>query len=778
MRNRKNKLIFKLEAFVICTLMLVTAFSVIDVESITSANPISQNEDELTLENHIIIRESFNEPALKISSIRDEQFTSISMPYTFSLGSEPGSPVYPIYPLTILIPYGKEIETIDVTPGKITEVDASKQQIDLINNPIKPYQKSIPIGSPEPENIAFNEHVYATDEYIPSSYFSSLDVQSCRGYQILSLNLYPTKYNPKIGEIQYLEDMIIDITLKETSSPNIMLRDNELDEIWVKSLVNNPEETASYNIEKLGENFDYPGGLCDSSDSYDYVIITREFLTDYSGTYTWTDFINRKQSEGLETIIVSVEDIESCSDYWNSNSLFNDTAALIREFLRDAYQDWGLIYVLIAGDHEGTASIPRRLMSSGAEANVEADLYWSNLDNTFNDDEDTSWGEEGDTGFDLYSELFIGSLPCDEGLDLSNWMTKSFYYADSNEKEYLDNAAFYGGDTGWSCEGDDFIDFTLYGTDHYYGPYQNSEWPPWGFMQGFDTWNASNPGYEYNTSVMWTAEPPNPGWQGGTESSAIEGLKNAISNDQCTIINGIAHADASMSLDVYSSSWEADYHNTKPFFIHDYGCHCGDLSAADDGILHSMLFHSDTELAFAGIYNTGYGWGNFDESNSSSAWQQKLFWEYCFNLSISESPDNWQLAKAHAYGKDTLAVAIDWEDTFRENIQCSTLFGDPAQRIKIPYVPDHDIIVMNLIIPPVVAHGDPQTVSATVRNIGNNTETGIIVDSRLMILLLIQQRLHHLIEWNPQLLTTLGIRMLELILSLLNHNQYLMNMIY
>jgi len=127
--------------------------------------------------------------------------------------------------------------------------------------------------------------------------------------------------------------------------------------------------------------------------------------------------------------------------------------------------------------------------------------------------------------------------------------------------------------------------------------------------------------------------------------------------------SGIAHANANMALDVGSSSWESNYHNTKPFFLHDYGCHCGDMDAADDGVLHSMLFHSDTELAFAVVFNTCYGWGNFDFGN-------------------------WQLGKAHAFSKDRMAPTINWDyssGTWRAIIQGCLLFGDPAQQLKTPH---------------------------------------------------------------------------------------------
>jgi hypothetical protein len=141
-----------------------------------------------------------------------------------------------------------------------------------------------------------------------------------------------------------------------------------------------------------------------------------------------------------------------------------------------------------------------------------------------------------------------------------------------------------------------------------------------------------------------------------------------------------------MSLDVGSSSWENDYHNTKPFFIHDYGCHCGDMDASDDGVLHSMLFHSDTELAFGCVYNTCYGWGNFVSTNSSSALQTKLFWDYFLDVANnSEDTSNWQLGVGHAWSKDIMAPTINWDysyGTWRAILQGCLLFADPAQRLK------------------------------------------------------------------------------------------------
>jgi len=337
-------------------------------------------------------------------------------------------------------------------------------------------------------------------------------------------------------------------------------------------LVYNPEIADTYTIDL--PTVEYPGGLCDPIDDYDYVIITTTYNSlDYwetssSTPYNWDSLMEKHEKDDeLKCTLVTIQDIDACPDYYDSDPLFNDTEAHIREFCKDAYEDWGTEYIFIGGDDEW---IPARHMKYEFDQEtslVDSDLYWSNLHNTFNDDHDQYWGEEGDLGFDLYSELFIGRITCDTPQDVSNWMKKSFYYADNGDMDYLENAAFYGGETGWPCSGDDFIDFAaIKGTDSWLGPGgvpipgTHGPYPSWlGFLFGFETWNALNPGSEYNLSVKWTGDSsPNPGWQGGSPSVAIAEFKNAINNDHVTLISGIAHAYEKMSLDVDMSSWESD----------------------------------------------------------------------------------------------------------------------------------------------------------------------------------------------------------------------------
>ena len=680
-QNKQNR-IRAIASFLLILLLVVSSSSFVFGSKINSKT--NEKFDELNF------KVFFEEPVLNNINVDDRTFTQIYMNNCIS-NAKPGNPSLPLYPIKILLPQGKKLSKLNVFLS-----DKIKLNYNLEKNPVIPQQKPILIGiDNEIKKFEMNRKIYDSTEPIVDQIYSHKNVNYCRGYTILSLMLNPIQYIPKNGELFYYPEMTISIKLEDDNCLNSLYRKNSIDEEWVENLVFNPEDVGNYGTGNL-PIFSYENGLCDPSEDYDYVIITTtsggldDWATSGSLPYNWTSLMNKHSTDyGFNCTLVTIEDIVDCSDYWNDTALFNDTPAMIREFCKDAYLDWNTSYILIGGDDE---ILPAREMDYAYESDVDSDIYWNHLDNSFNADEDSEWGEEDDEGFDLYSEMYIGRLTCDEPQDVSNWMNKSFTYTNSNLSDYIENAGFYGGNTGWTVEGDDFIDYSaIKGTDNWLGPNPGADgpFPSWaGFQFGFETWNSENPNNQFNLSVKWTGETPNTGWSGGSKSAAINGLKNAINSNDVTLLSGIAHANSGMSLDVTANSWESNYHNTLPFFLHDYGCHCGDMDASDDGVLHSMLFHSDTELAFACVYNTGFGFGNLLATNSSSAFQQKLFWDYFFDIeNNSISTDNWQLGKAMAFSKDSMAPTINWNPThgtWRGVIQSCLLFGDPAQKLKPP----------------------------------------------------------------------------------------------
>jgi hypothetical protein len=673
-KNVKRKVGRELISVTLCVVMIITAFSV----TIGKSNPVNQLQYTF----------SFQEPGVQGKTVDNAQYSTIQLSGCLGLGKQAGAPTMPVKFVQMLLPPMTTVDTIVVTG---TPVELQPSGFNLTAQPIFPYQNEVPLNSPKPDHLEINSNIYSSASMYPAETINDYHIGYSHGYAIVDFSLNPVQYIPKNGQLYYYPDMTVTINLKQTGYQNQFFANNPEDERYVQSLVSNPEIASLYDGLPT---FEYPGGLCDPSQHYDYVIITTTqngldyWDTSDSTPYNWQSLITFHDADGLSSTVVTVQDINACTDYQNSDPLFNDQPAHIREFCKDAYEDWGTRYILIGGD---APYISARLLSYSYEGPVDSDIYWCNLDNTFNADHDSSWGEEGDLGFDAYSEMYIGRIVCDEPQDVSNWLTKNFYYGDSTDFEYLNNAAFYGGDSTWNAQGDDFVDYgAIKTTTNYLGPNPGAHgaYPTWlGMQYGFETWNQVNPGNLYNLSVKWTAEPLNPGWQGGSKPLAIAGLRNAINNNQVTLLSAFAHADYTMSCDVSDTDWEANYNNTMPFFVTDMGCHCGDFDAGD-GILESMLFHSDTKLAFACTYNTGYGWGSFDDTNTSSCLQMKCFWDYFFDVeNNSQSQSEWQFGKGQSWSKDTMAPTLNWTyssapGSWRGIIESCLFFGDPALTLK------------------------------------------------------------------------------------------------
>ncbi|MDI6841005.1 MAG: C25 family cysteine peptidase, partial [bacterium] len=105
-----------------------------------------------------------------------------------------------------------------------------------------------------------------------------------------------------------------------------------------------------------------------------------------------------------------------------ANYTGRDDAEMIRNFIIDANSTWGTIWFLLGGQcdfENGQEIIPRRdifwMPMLGVhhypdDDTVPSDLYFSDLDGTWNADGDNVWGEPTD-GLDFYSDVFVGRAP-------------------------------------------------------------------------------------------------------------------------------------------------------------------------------------------------------------------------------------------------------------------------------------------------------------------------------------------------------------------------------
>jgi parallel beta-helix repeat protein len=216
----------------------------------------------------------------------------------------------------------------------------------------------------------------------------------------------------------------------------------------------------------------YYSSLKDNADyTFEYLIITSEDYVDSK----FQVLIDHK-SNYLNATMVTIEDVISNSSFWvngsygdatnNSNgnhyiidgeevtfnyNLFNDTAAKIRNFIRFAHQNWKTEYVLLGGDVE---IIPVRkfyvnlsgweaglLFDRRIQSRIPSDLYYGNLDGTWNKDFDDKFGEIGNTitedEADFLSEVFVGRAPIDGFHDIATFVDKVINFETTNKPKNI-----------------------------------------------------------------------------------------------------------------------------------------------------------------------------------------------------------------------------------------------------------------------------------------------------------------------------------------------------
>ncbi|MHC4985034.1 MAG: C25 family cysteine peptidase, partial [Planctomycetota bacterium] len=437
------------------------------------------------------------------------------------------------------------------------------------------------------------------------------------------------------------------------------------------------------------------GALVDPADSYDYVVITNAEMAGASTDYTLNDFVTHKQAMGHTPTLVTVEDI-----YANYTGV--DPQEQIRNFITDAWTNWGTEYVLLAGD---TNIIPERMIyvansdfAAGDEKNwVASDLYYQCLEGPYNLDGDDRWGETtdglGGGDVDLIADVYIGRAPADDAAEMANWLDKTITHDLDIQSEYNWRAMMVGewlGSGNWAKFDLELI--RLGDTT------QGSAYEGFASDARFSAGSPDDTFYDYDLSsdpaaiVKWTP----------TDMLA------QINGDTHGIYQHLGHAVLARSMRLTWADIQ-QMENENPFFIYSGGCTAGKFTS--DASVEN--YTTGTRYgAYAAVMNSGLGYlGSGGELN-------RLFWHGFFSEGIDE------LGKMNAYSHDAVVPAAS-EGRYRWMIFVSNYFGDPSAKLVDSSfaisTPSNDLM----------AHqGSPYGHQLMVRN-GAEAYTWSIIDGRL-----------------------------------------------
>jgi len=580
---------------------------------------------QTTLNNDIKVTYSFDSPTIETIDIAGTLYDRVTLLDCYPAGSA-GEPKIPSKGTFLLLPPESKVSEIDIIPGEKIVLG-----LGLL---VEPTGQAIPISQTENLPIPIpNEAIYHSNAVYPGELFTQVGVHSFRGYQILVLLLHPVQYNAVSGELFYFKSLEVSVKTDATGVQSALYRGFSQDQTEVQQKVDNPEMSLQYNEV-------YAPSL-PRFEHYDLLIITTNTLK--------SGFEPLKQAHdatGVQTVIKTLSDIGG-SDLES-----------IRNYIRDAYTDWGVSYVLIGGD---APIIPAPMLwVSGMDENttyyedtMPSDIYYACLDGPYNYDGDGKWGEphDGTNGgdVDLIAEVYVGRACVDSTADVNSFVTKTVAYINKNPDDgYLRKVCLAGeylGDYGIASYGGNYLNQLVNGSTD----------------DGYTT--VGIPGSDYIINKLY--DSPGYDWP---PSEIISRINNGVH-----IINHLGHAsyDYNLKLDSYDVD-ALNNPSNRTCFIYSQGCMAGGFDNGDCIAEHFTI--KTTHAAFACIMNARYGFFWSDSTDGDSQRLHRQFWDAVFSELIPE------IGRANHDSKEDNLPLIG-RSCIRWCYYETNLFGDPALQI-------------------------------------------------------------------------------------------------
>jgi len=358
-----------------------------------------------TNDEHIV--ENISIPLANPSFEQKGEYLSLHFEESTSNLMEPGKPLLPIISKVLTFPAGTKISTVTVT---INETEK------MLSGKIQPAPQPISLENDLQEDttreVQPDAAVYSSSEFYPSEPYSirfGAGLQNHKHVMYLTIWCY-VQYSP---------------------ASDIVKLPNKI-EVTVEYL---PSESSFA-----------------TSAEYDLLIIT-----DQSFVSQLQPLVDHKNSHGIKTIIDTVQNIYPA---YNGR----DNAEDIKLRIKDAVENWGIQYVLLAGGRKGQTFewyIPERRTNNGDdfEGGYSSDLYYADLYKIVNSDyvfED--WDSNGNGIFaefsglmkrdtiDYYPDVTVGRLPFQYSSEIKPVVDKIINYENTADDTWFKKAVVIGGD--------------------------------------------------------------------------------------------------------------------------------------------------------------------------------------------------------------------------------------------------------------------------------------------------------------------------------------------
>ncbi len=542
----------------------------------------------------------------ELQFIQSENTTKLRLP-GWEITDAVGAPELPSKTISIALPLGARIEKIEIISTTQKEFELYSG-LSFVRKPVILSQVNTVINE-EPD-----KSIYLSSNPYPEDILQIKGSGILGNYQICEILCVPFHYYPLSKKLVVYNS--IKFALHYQGGERLRTN-NDL----IKKIVSNSDEI-----------FTFPQRT--ERSQLQYVIITESPMdTVFQRLADW------KTKKGIPACVRNVS--------WIINHYpGEDSAARIRNYLK-TFQDSGGVYVLIGGDID---YVPCRFAYAmtcsaniypGREDTMPCDLYYADLQGTWDIDNDRSYGEIEDS-IDLYPDLIIGRAPVNTIAEAQKFVEKVLIYEKNPLVEYLDNGLFTA-EILWQ---DPYTD---------QGVHKN--------MIG----NTSFPDYFQITKLYQSL---------GNETkeavmAAIRQGQNLINHDGHGWINLISVGGWPHR--IYNADFDTITNGPRYGILYSIGCW---TNAFDSASVSEAFVNSPNGGGVAFIGNSSYGWGS--PGNPGFGYSDRFDSRFFYSL-LKE--DNYHLGEALAMAKAHYIPYSREENVYRWHQYQLNLLGDPEMPV-------------------------------------------------------------------------------------------------
>jgi hypothetical protein len=526
---------------------------------------------------------TFAAPTISSVTIDGTEYSRVTMaeaPFTGGVHQ----PRLPAYAANMLIPRGQAVDSVAVT-GDATVLQTP--------HPVEPVGLPFAISlGPTAENIPSPDYtIYSSSDPFPASRYVSLGIQNFRGYDILIVRLQPVSWVPSTRALYWYPSLTVTVQLKAgTESP--LFRGLSEDEAVATSRVDNENDAWGENGTVIGT---YQPTQPRTGEMYDLLILT---TPEYASEFEPLE--NAHEQHGIPTHICTTQP---------------SSAAEIREFIHQKYDENGIRYALIGGGDDVLPAPRLRALCPQGEQDLPSDFYLGCLGHDYSP-------EYPYARFDLTAEVYIGRAAADSEAEVTNFVDKTVAYINTGQHAHLDRVLEIGEhleETVYGCARmDQLIDgitaegyttagipSSVFDIDRLYD-----------IPQGYST-----PGYQFPPNAVLSRMNAGVHWINHLgHGHPTDGLRLSCRSYPTVQPCGPLPGGGPVSdLQALSNS---DY-----FFIYSQACHCGSFDTAE--CLAEAFTTKNACGAFAVIMNARWGWGAMESTDPSQCYH-RWFWDAAF----------------------------------------------------------------------------------------------------------------------------------------------------